>query len=278
MPSVQSFGLILFSNVKIPTGKLLLTSGRAFISHRKIYLQTITALIKNLTLLLAQTMANQIQRIGRGTECNPLEPGSKLLSSISRFPSITEHRAARDLKDLSSQSFHSQAVKLFLNLDCCFFNLSLYSTAALEVPLFLQAISHHVYLHIALKKWDFIFSLLLSDLNLLCGFTCLVCPWSRSQSVMSLLVFRLPKRRWEGVALLRCGRISDPWQTNWVHPITALQVGCGVTLAGPSLNFAGALVVLHLWPHRTVLIKLTISQDCCLRMVIVAPGGLTFWC
>lgn len=227
MPSVQSFGLILFSNVKIPAGKLLLTSGRPFISHGKIYLQPITALIKDLTLLLAQTIAKQLQRTGRGTECSPFELGSKLLSSISQFPSITEHRAARDLKGLSHQSFHSQAGKWFPNLDCCLFNLSVYPSAALEVLLFLQGISHHVYLHVALEKLDFIFPLLLSDLNLLYGFTCLVCSWPRSQSVMSLLVFGLAERRWEGVALLRCGRISDPWQINWVHPITALRVGCG---------------------------------------------------
>lgn len=93
-----------FSNVKIPAGKLLLTSGRPFISHRKIYLQPITALIKDLTLLLAQTMAKQLQRTGRGSECSPLEPGIKLLPLISQFPSITEHRAARDLKGLTDRS------------------------------------------------------------------------------------------------------------------------------------------------------------------------------
>lgn len=56
----QSLGLILFSNGKIPTGKLLLTSGRPFISPRKIYLQPIIALIKDLTLLLMQTVAKQL--------------------------------------------------------------------------------------------------------------------------------------------------------------------------------------------------------------------------
>jgi len=57
VPSLQSLGLILLSNGKMPTGKLLLTSGRPFISPRKIYLQPIIALIKDLTLIVMQIVA-----------------------------------------------------------------------------------------------------------------------------------------------------------------------------------------------------------------------------
>lgn len=49
-----------FSNGKIPTGKLLLTKGRPFISPRKIFLQPIITAIRDLTLLLMQAVAKQL--------------------------------------------------------------------------------------------------------------------------------------------------------------------------------------------------------------------------
>lgn len=208
---MQSFGLILFSNVKIPAGKLLLTSGRPLISHRKIYLHPITVLIKDLTLLLAQTMAKQLQRPGRGTECSPLEPESKLLSSISEFPSISERRAARDLKGLSVWSILPLKSRQTIPKPCLLLiQPVLILPAALEAPLFLQRISFSLCLltH-SLRKIYFS----LADLTL-CLWFYMVCPCSGSQSLKSLLVFCLSGRRWEGEAPLRCGSIPDPRQTN----------------------------------------------------------------
>lgn len=50
----------LFSNGKLPTGILLLTSGRHFFSPKKTYLQPITGLVNDLTLILMQIVAKQV--------------------------------------------------------------------------------------------------------------------------------------------------------------------------------------------------------------------------
>lgn len=113
-----------------------------------------------------------------------------------------------------------------------------------------EILSMFTYTYVALEKLDFICSLLLSDLNLLCGFVCLARPCPGSQSLKSLLVFRLVEKGGKMWWYFRpsLDKLS-PSQSRF-------SSGMWVTLAGPSQNFAGTSVVLHLWQHRAVLIKL----------------------